>query len=111
MRIEIKGRNTVVTDTVRAHVERSFGNIAKQVSDLAQLEVELLVEQNPSISSGKVAQASLHLKGATLRAREGSTDLLHSVDLVAAKLLRQVERHRDKRRRRREQKQASDTAS
>jgi putative sigma-54 modulation protein len=111
MRIEIKGRNAAITDAVKAHVEQAFGKVAKQVSDLAQLEVELLVERNPSISNGKVVEAHLFLKGTTLRAREGSADLLHSVDLVADKLSRQVKRHRDKRRRRREQKQASDTAS
>jgi putative sigma-54 modulation protein len=73
------------------------------VSDLARLEVELLVERNPAIADGKIVEANLYLKGTTLRAREGSSDLLHSIDLVADKLARQVKRHRDKRRRRREQ--------
>jgi putative sigma-54 modulation protein len=49
-----------------------------------------------------VAEATLRLKGVTLRARESSSDLQHSVDLVAEKLARQVKRHRDKRRGRRE---------
>jgi putative sigma-54 modulation protein len=104
VRIEIRGRNTAVTSALRSRIERQFENVEKQVSELAQLEIELLVERNPAISNGKVAEATLHLKGATLRAREGSADLLHSVDLVADKLGRQVKRERDKRRRRREQK-------
>jgi putative sigma-54 modulation protein len=111
VRIEIKGRNAAVTDAVKAHVDQAFRKVGKQVSDLAQLEVELLVERNPSISNGKIVEANLYLKGATLRAREGSADLLHSVDLVADKLSRQVERHREKRRRRRELKRAPDTPS
>jgi ribosome hibernation promoting factor len=102
VRIELKARNTAVSEALRAHVEERFQKISKQVSELAQLEIELREERNPSISNGKIAEATLHLKGVTLRAREGSADLTHSVDLVADKLARQVKRHRDKRRRRRE---------
>jgi ribosome hibernation promoting factor len=112
VRIEIRGRNAAITDAVRAHVEGRFKQVAKQVSGLARLEIELLVERNPSNPNGKVAEATLHLKGVTLRAREGSTDLLHSIDLVADKLTRQVKRHRDKRRNRRESRaQASAEAA
>ena len=102
MRIEVRGRNTPVTDGIRAHVEDRFRRVAKQVSDLAQLDLELLVEKNPAIAQDKVAEATLHLKGATLRAREASADLEHSIDLCAEKLARQVKRHREKRRGRRE---------
>jgi putative sigma-54 modulation protein len=103
MRIEVRGRNTEVTDTLRRHVEERFtARIGKQVSELARLEVELLAEKNPAIPRNKIAEATLHLKGVTLRARESSNDLEHSVDLVADKLARQVKRHRDKRRGRRE---------
>jgi putative sigma-54 modulation protein len=103
VRIEVRGRNTAVTDTLRRHVEERFtARIGKQVSELAQLEVELLTEKNPAIAKANVAEATLRLKGITLRARESSNDLEHSVDLVADKLARQVKRHRDKRRGRRE---------
>jgi putative sigma-54 modulation protein len=110
VKIEIRGRNTAITEQMRTHVEERFTTrIGKQVSDLAQLDVELLVERNPSIAGDKVAEATLRLKGVTLRAREASSDLTHSVDLVADKLARQVKRHRDKRRGRRDA--ASRTAS
>lgn len=103
MQIEIRARNTPVTDALREHVEERFGKVARQVSELARLDVELRVERNPAIANGRVAEATLYLKGTTLRAQEGSADLTHSIDLVAEKLARQVKRHRDKRRRRREQ--------
>jgi putative sigma-54 modulation protein len=103
MQIEIKGRNTPVPEALRRHVEERFSTVAKQVSELARLEIELLVERNPAIADGKVAEANLHLKGTTLRARESSADLTHSVDLVAEKIARQVKRHREKRRGRRAQ--------
>jgi putative sigma-54 modulation protein len=111
VRIEIRGRNTAVTDALRREVEKQFQKVSKQVSELATLEVELLEERNPAIANGKIAEATLHLKGTTLRAREGSADLAHSIDLVADKLARQVKRHRDKRRRRREQRSAAADAA
>jgi putative sigma-54 modulation protein len=103
VQIEIRARNTAVTEALRRHVEDRFSKMAKQVSELARLEVELCVERNPAIADGKVVDVNLHLKGTTLRVREHSTDMTHSVDLAAEKLARQVKRHRDKRRRRREQ--------
>jgi putative sigma-54 modulation protein len=111
VRIEIRARNTAVTDALRREVETHFEKVSKQVSEFATLEVELLEERNPAIADGKIAEATLHLKGTTLRAREASADLVHSIDLVANKLARQVKRHRDKRRRRREQRSAAADAA
>ena len=102
MRIEMRGRNVTVDDELRRHAERRFGKVARQVSPLAQLDVELYEERNPSIRDSQVAAATLHLKGVTLRARDASEDLGHSINLIADELGRQVKRHRDKRRGRRE---------
>jgi len=103
MRIEIKGRNVTVGDELRERVDKKFAKVARQVSPLAEMELELKEERNPSISDSQVAEATLHLKGKTLRARERSEDMGHSINLVADDLARQVKRHRDKRRGRRAQ--------
>ncbi|HXF00533.1 MAG TPA: ribosome-associated translation inhibitor RaiA [Solirubrobacterales bacterium] len=100
MRIEVRGRNTDVTDELRGHVEKRFSRIGQQVSELAVLEVELSEERNPSIADSQVAEATLHLKRATLRAREATPEMLHSIHEIAEDLRRQVKRHRDKRRKR-----------
>jgi putative sigma-54 modulation protein len=108
VRISIKGRNTPVTDDLREHVEKRFGKIAKQVSPLAELEVEVMEERNPAIADSQVAEVTLHLKGVTLRASDASRDMTHSINLCAEELSRQVKRHRDKRRKRRESRAATD---
>ncbi len=100
MRIEVRGRNTEVTDALRRHVEKRFGRIGRQVSEHAVLEVELSEERNPSIADRYVAEATLHLKRVTLRAREASPEMLHSIHETAEDLRRQVKRHREKRRKR-----------
>ena len=107
MRIQVKGRNVHVSDDVREHVEKRFRKIAKQVSELAELEIELSEERNPAIAESKVAEATLHLKGVTLRARDASSDLIHSINLCSDEMAVQVKRHRDKRRKRREARVAA----
>lgn len=101
MRIEIRGRNVQVTEELREHVEKRFRRIGNQVSDLAQLDVELSEERNPAIPDNQVAEATLHLKGVTLRAREASPDMMHTIHELAEDMRRQVKRHREKRRNRR----------
>ncbi len=102
MRIEVKGRKMPVSEDLREYVERRFRVIAKQVSDLAELEVEVFEEQNPSIAESQIAEATLHLKGVTLRACNASRDMKHSINVVSEELAVQVKRHREKRRHRRE---------
>jgi putative sigma-54 modulation protein len=102
MRIEVKGRNVSVSDELRARIERRFEKVAKQVSPLALMEVELSEERNPSIRKSHVAEVTLYLKGVTLRAREASDNAVQAVNEVAEDLARQVKRHRDKRRGRRD---------
>jgi putative sigma-54 modulation protein len=102
MRIEVKGRNLQVTDELREVVARRFEKVDKQVSDLATLEVELSEERSKTNPDHMVAEATLYLKGVTLRAENASRDIKHSINLIADELARQVKRHRDKRRKRRE---------
>ncbi len=102
MLISVKARNVSVSDDLRERIEKRFEKVGKQVSDLATLEIELSEERNPSIRDKSVAEATLFLKGATLRAKDASESMSHTVNLVADELTRQVKRHRDKRRGRRE---------
>ena len=107
MQIAIKGRNTSVSAEVRDRVERRFAKIDRQVSPLAELEIELSEERNPANASPYVVEATLHLKGVTLRACDSAADPVHALNLCADELARQVKRHRDKRRKRRESRAAS----
>jgi len=101
MRIAVKGRNTQVGQSLRDHVERRFRAVARQVSELAELEIELSEERNRAIPDSQVAEATLHLKGVTLRARAASPDMAHSINSCEDQLARQVKRHRAQRRKRR----------
>jgi putative sigma-54 modulation protein len=102
VRIEVHGRHAEVTDELREHIHKRFKRIGRQVSDLAMLDVELIEERNPANPDGQVAEATLQLKGVTLRAREASPEMMHTINKLAEDMQRQVKRHREKRRKRRE---------
>jgi putative sigma-54 modulation protein len=108
MQIEVKGRNLQVTDEIREYAEQRFAKTAKQVSELAELDLEVADENVPG--DPIAAEVVLRLKGTELRAKEVSKDPKHAINLVADNLERQVKRHRDKRRGRRESRAAADVA-
>jgi putative sigma-54 modulation protein len=100
MRIEIRGRNVEVDEELREHVIKRFRRVGKQVYELATLDVEIFEERNPSIADAKVAEATLRLKGVTLRAHEASPEMAHTIHELAEDIRRQVKKHREMRRKR-----------
>src|SRR5204863_3958142 len=97
MRLQVKGRNLEVSDSIRSYAEEKLGKLGRKLADPSQVELELRVERNPSISANQIAEATVWTKGPTLRAREASPDMKASIDQLTDKLLRQVEHYRAKR--------------
>ena len=102
MRIEIKARKVAVSEDLRRRMEKRFEKIAKQVSPLATLEVELSEDRPPRGAVSQVAELTLRLKGTTLRAHESSANMLTAVNEAADDLARQVKRLKAKRSHRRD---------
>jgi ribosome hibernation promoting factor len=96
MQLQIKGKNLDVSDSIRTYAERKLGKLDKLMHDGAQVEIELAVEKNPSVADNQVAEATVRLKGHTLRAREASADMKASIDELTEKLMRQVREEREK---------------
>ena len=99
MRLQVKGKNVDVTDSLKDYAVQKLGKLDKHLNDAARLELELQIEKNPSISENQVAEATVWTKGPILRARESSTDMKASIDQLVDKLERQARRYREKRRR------------
>lgn len=106
MRIDIRGRNVEIDDELREHVMKRFRRVGRQVSELATLDVEIYEERNPSIADSQVAEATLRLKGVTLRAREASPEMMHTIHELAEDIRRQVKKHREQRRKRSQTRRA-----
>jgi ribosome hibernation promoting factor len=96
MQLQIKGKNLDVSESIRTYAERKLAKLDRMVHDDARIEIELAVEKNPSVSDNQVAEATVRLKGHTLRAREASGDMKASIDELTEKLMRQVREQREK---------------
>ena len=98
MRLQVKSKNVELSPALKTYAQSKLGKLEKHLHDNARVELELAVEKNPSISASQVAEATIWTKGPVLRARETSTDMKASIDLLVDKLERQAQRLRDKRR-------------
>ncbi len=107
MRIEVRGRNTEVTPELEDAIRKRFKRVGKQVSELATLDVELTEEKNPRIADKYVAEATLRLKGTTIRAKEASPEMLGSIHQLAEDVRRQVKKNRELRRHRQKSRRFS----
>jgi putative sigma-54 modulation protein len=101
MKIQIKGRNVVVTDAMHEYAEEKLSRLHRYLQEhhtdeVSRVELELMVEKNKSIATPQVAEATVFTRGPVIRAKESSTDMYASIDLVADKLQRQVKKYRDR---------------
>jgi putative sigma-54 modulation protein len=103
MRIQLKGRGGATADEeLLSRVEKKLDKVAKQVSPLAECTIELR-----EVRGEQVADGAIKLKGVTLRAQKTGSDAAHALNQVSDDLARQVKKHRDKRRGRREAQRAA----
>jgi putative sigma-54 modulation protein len=109
MRLQVKGKNVEVSEAIRTYAEEKLRRLERQLAAPTRVELELAVEKNPSIADNHVAEATIWTKGPVLRAKEASTDMRASIDLLTEKLERQVTRYRQKRRRRNQRANGSPT--
>jgi putative sigma-54 modulation protein len=98
MRLQVKGKNHEISDTIRRYAEEKMQKLDRQLHELAEVELELRVEKNPSIALNQVAEATVRTKGPTLRVTEASTDMKASIDQLTEKLTRQIDHVRGKQR-------------
>ena len=107
MRIQVKARNgATVDEELLSRLEKKLEKVGRQISPVAVVDVQLTEERKAPAPESQVAEATLQLKGTTLRARESSADMGRSINLMVEDLARQVKKHRDKRRGRREAQKA-----
>jgi ribosome hibernation promoting factor len=97
MELQIKGRNLEVSESMRTFAERKLAKLGKLMHESTRVEVELSVEKNPSVAANQIAEATVWLKGRTLRAKQASRDMKSSIDDLTEKLHRELAELRDKR--------------
>lgn len=94
MRLVVRGRNVEVMPSIRDYAESKLARLADRLPADVMIELELSEETR----ARHIAEATVFVKGSTIRARESATNLRGSIDKLIGNLERQVTRYQEKRR-------------
>jgi putative sigma-54 modulation protein len=96
MHIHVNGRNIEITDAIKAYVKEKIGKVANHYDQIQAIDVVLSVIKNPSASGKHVAEVSCKMNTGVVRCEEAAESMYASIDLLADKLSRQVNKFKDK---------------
>lgn len=91
MKIIFKGKHIEVTDAMRNYIEKRLNKIERHFDHILEVIVTLSVEKNRQI-----VEATLQASRALIRAEEETDDMYASIDKVADKLERQIQKYKEK---------------
>lgn len=94
MQLAVRGKNIEVTAALRDYVEKKVGKIEKFIDQPVNAQVNLCVERGRHI-----VEVTAALNGFILRGQESTGDMYASIDLVADKLEKQVQKYKTRIRR------------
>ncbi|MBN1221023.1 MAG: ribosome-associated translation inhibitor RaiA [Anaerolineae bacterium] len=97
MQLFLQGKNFVISDRVRAYVEKKIGKLDRYLPDIEEARVEITQEKTKSAKDRNIVQVTLRANGTILRAEERSDAIYNCIDAVANKIHRQIARYKGKR--------------
>jgi putative sigma-54 modulation protein len=96
MKLVIHGRNLEVTPAIREYTETKLSRAISNFGDMVrEADVHLSVARNPRVPQ-QIAEVTMYANGTVIRAQERSENLYASIDLVASKLSRQLNRFKER---------------
>ncbi len=96
MHIYVNGRNIEITDAIKAYVKEKMSKVAAHYDQIQGIDVVLSVIKNPAAVGKHVAEVSCKLASGVIRCEEAAESMYASIDLLADKLSRQVQKFKDK---------------
>lgn len=91
MNIQITGQNIDLTNALKEYIHKKSEKLSHHFSNIMELTVVLTVEKEQ-----KIAEATVTITQFEAHATAESTDMYHSIDLILAKLEKQLEKHKAK---------------
>lgn len=90
MDVIVRGRNTEVTEAVKATAREKVAKLSRLLDGWENAEIHFSEERNPRISDKEVCEITLRGHGHVVRAKAASPDALTALDRVVAKLEHQI---------------------
>jgi putative sigma-54 modulation protein len=97
MQVTVKGKNTAVSEKVRARAERKLAKLQRFDDRILAVEVEFSEERNPRVADPHRVEVTLTLKSGLVRAQASAVDPSAAVDQVVDRLGRQVKKLKGRR--------------
>lgn len=91
MQINLSGHHFEISAPLRDYVQAKLGRLERHFEHVTNANVVLTVEKLE-----QKAEATLHISGAQLFADAVHADMYAAIDALAAKLDRQIKRHKEK---------------
>ncbi len=91
MQINLTGHHIEVTDSLRDYITSKFGKLERFFDKINSINVILNVEKLEQI-----AEATLHINNGEIHAKADSNDMYAAIDALTDKLVRQLNKHKDK---------------
>jgi len=96
LHVIVQGKHIQVTPALREYAEEKLGRIVRYFDQVHDAQVVLSVERRGDLGKAQVVEVTVHGDGVVLRGEEASSDMYASIDLVAVKLKKQIEKYRSK---------------
>ncbi|UOF91380.1 ribosome-associated translation inhibitor RaiA [Fodinisporobacter ferrooxydans] len=93
MKVKVRGDNIQITGALQEYVERKLGRLDKFFDATPTHDVQVTLSVIHGIHTVEV---TMIVQGMIIRAEEKSGDMYASIDLVADKLEKQIEKHKSK---------------
>jgi putative sigma-54 modulation protein len=97
MKLDVHGRNIEVTDWIREYVEKKLARLERFLPQAREARADLVYSETKAAADRYTAQLTIWANGQILRAEESTGDIFASVDAIADKMYRQIDRYKGRR--------------
>jgi len=98
MKLIIQGKNIEITDAIHDYVHQKIGKAMNYFEEwMTKADVKLSAPRNSRKQPQQITEVTVYASGTVIRAEEHHENLYASIDLVADKLARQIQKYKDKR--------------
>lgn len=93
MRYNIRGENIYITEALKEYVEKKVSRIEKYFDTPPTSDINVTLKV---VKGVHIVEVTIPMQGLLVRAEEANEDMYAAIDLVSAKLERQIRRHKNK---------------
>lgn len=89
--IQFSGHGLEITEAMRDFVYKKFNRLSKHFDNILSVHVFFIIEKLK-----QAAEATIHVPNFEIYAKAQSEDMYKTIDLLTDKLLRQLDKHKEK---------------